>query len=148
MAKGKAKKKAKVKTKARAKPKVKAKAKAKPKVKAQAKPKAKVKAKAKPKPKAKAKADNGPPPSVTPGMCDPITAQTGAGVIWQNVPVGGCWVRQIPGTTWPFTPPSPIFVPQTNPGQTPNAHINVSSGQYTIDVECCQNAVPKSVTVP
>jgi hypothetical protein len=81
-------------------------------------------------------------------MCDPITAATGTGVVWQNVPPGGCTVRQIPGDTWPFTPPSPIFVPYLNPGQTPNAYINVRSGQYTINVECCQNQMPKVVTVP
>ena len=143
MAKGKAKKKAKVKTKAKAKPKAKTKA----------KPKAKVRAKAKPRPKAKAKGrDNGPPPSVTPGMCDPITAQTGAGVIWQNIPAGGCWVSQIPGYTWPFTPvvplPNRLFVPQLNPSQTPNTHIAVGTGSYRINVECCQNDVPKNVTVP
>ena len=151
MAKGKAKKKAKVKAKAKAKPKTKAKAK--PKVRAKAKSKAKVRAKAKPKPKAKAKGrDNGPPPSVRPGMCDPITAQTGAGVIWQNVPPTGCWVREPnpvpPNYIWPFTPPAPIFVPYLNPGQTPNATINVGPGTYAIDVQCCANLGLKSVTVP
>ncbi len=143
MAKKKAKKKAKVKAKAKAKPKVKAKAKAKPKPKAKAKPKPK----AKPRAKAKEK-QHGPPPTVTPGMCDDFTAQTGAGVAWLSVPTGGCWVYQIPGTTWPFTPPSPIFVPSPNPGLTPNAIVNVGQGKYQIDVKCCQNQVPKNVTVP
>jgi len=139
MAKKKAKKKAKVKAKAKAKPKVKAKAKARP------KPKAKPKAKAKAKPKVK---PNGPPPTATPGMCDDFTAQTNQGVAWQTVPPGGCWVYQIPGTTWPFTPPSPIFVPQNNPGLIPNATVNVGTGKYQIDVKCCQSQVPKNVTVP
>jgi hypothetical protein len=145
MAKGKAKKKA----KAKAKPKVKAKVR----VKAKSKPKAKVKAKSKPKPKPKAQAKgrpNGPtpPPSATPGMCNSFTAQTGAGVIWQNVPIGGCTIDQYQGGPWPFTPPPPIFVPYLNPGQTPNAHINVGTGQYTIDVKCCHSQMPKVVTVP
>jgi hypothetical protein len=139
MAKGKTKKKAKAKTK----PKVKAK------IKAKAKPKARVKAKAKPKPKAQVKGrHNGPPPSVTPGMCDPFTAATGAGVIWQNPPSGGCIVDQYLGGPWPFTPPPPIFVPYLNPSQTPNAFINVGTGKYTIDVKCCRNHMPKNVTVP
>jgi hypothetical protein len=147
MAKGKAKKKAKVKTKAKAKPKVKAKAKPKAKV------KAKVKPKAKPRPKAKAKArPNGPPPSVKPGMCDPFTANTGAGVVWQSVPPTGCWIKEPnpkpPNYIWPFRPPAPIFVPYLNPGQTPNATINVGSGQYAIDVQCCTDLGLKTVTVP
>ena len=145
MAKGKARKKAKVKTKAKAKTKVKAKAKPKAKV------KAKPKAKARPKGAAKARL-SGPPPSVKPGMCNPFTAQTGAGVIWQNVPSTGCWVKEPnpvpPNYIWPFTPPAPIFVPYLNPSQTPNATINVGSGTYAIDVQCCANEGLKSVTVP
>jgi hypothetical protein len=146
--KAKVKAKAKAKTKTKAKPKSKASVKTKPKVQA----KAKTKPKAKPKPKAKAKHNGPPPPVVKPGMCDPITAATGTGVVWQNVPTTGCTVSAPnpapPNYVWPFNPPSPIFVPYLNPGQTPNAVIVVGSGQYIIEVGCCQNQMPKTVTVP
>lgn len=140
MAKGKAKKKAKVKTKTKAK----VKSKAKPKTKA--KPKAKQKAK--PRATAKGRHNAPPPPSVTPQMCDPFTAQTGAGVIWQNIPPGGCTVDKYQNDPWPFNPPPPIVVPYLNPGQTPNAYVNVGTGVYKIDVKCCLNQMPKNVTVP
>jgi hypothetical protein len=145
-----AKKKAKVKAKAKTKTKTKVKAKAKAKASVKAKPK--VQAKTKAKPKAKGRHNGPPPPSVTPGMCDPFTAQTGWGVIWQSPPIGGCYVSQIPGDIWPFTPvvppPNRLFVPQLNPGQIPNTHIAVGSGSYQVNVECCQNQMPKTVTVP
>jgi|HubBroStandDraft_6_1064221.scaffolds.fasta_scaffold1498761_1 hypothetical protein len=137
------------KKKGKSKVKAKPKAKARPKAKAKPKPKAKPKAKAKSKPKAKAKARaGGPPPGVTPGMCNPFTAQTGAAVIWQNVPSGGCTIDVYQGNPWPFTPGPPIVVPYLNPGQTPNAWINVGTGSYLIDVKCCKSQMPKTVTVP
>jgi len=151
MAKGKAKKKAKVKAKGKTKAKAKSKAKASVKTKPKVQAKAQAKSKAKPKPKAKAKGrHNGPPPPVNkPDMCDSFTAVTNSFVVWQDVPPGGCIVAQLPNTIWPFSPPSPISVPSQNPSQTPEATIIVGTGQYPIDVQCCQSPqMPKIVTVP
>jgi hypothetical protein len=139
MAKGKAKKKAKAKTKAKVKTnaKVKAKGKVKPKPKAKAKPKPRPKAKTKTKPR------NTPPPAATPNVCDSFTAETGQEVEWEDVPATGCTIKQNGSNTWPFNIGPPIDLPSTS-----TISIAVGAGTYTFVPECCDDGVPKTVTVP
>ena len=139
MAKGKAKKKAKVKAKPKLKAKPKAKAKPKPKAKAKAKPKARTK------PRPKTRARQNPPPTVTPGMCEPFTATTGSVVVWQNIPPGGCVLEQS-GPVWPFHPGPPLqlYSGPSNPVVT----VTAPSGKWPFEAKCCSSEMLKTVTVP
>ena len=140
MAKGKAKKKAKARTKAKV---TKARVKTKAKVKLKAKPKPKAKAKPRPKPKTNAKPKEIPPPAATPNVCDDFTAETGQEVEWQDVPATGCTIKQNGGNTWPFNIGPPIDLPSIS-----TISIAVGAGTYTFVPECCDDDVPKTVTVP
>jgi len=143
MAKGKAKKKAKTKgkVKAKAKPKAKVKAKVKAKAKTKTKSRAQVKAKARPRTRARQNL----PPTVMPGMCDSFTTPTGSFVVWQNVPPGGCVIEQS-GPVWPFNPGPPLQV-YSGPGN-PVITVTAGAGKWPFEVKCCDNNMPKNVTVP
>ena len=88
----------------------------------------------------------------TTNVCEDWNGSKGNKVTFLNPSAAICCISQIPGSTWPFRDPSPITVPagtSVSPG-TASTHLDnqLKDGTYKYDVDCCQNDMAKSVTVP
>jgi hypothetical protein len=86
--------------------------------------------------------------TLTPQICSNFSGNMGDTVNWQSAP-SGCQIQQAGSNTWPFTKPSPITFPITNPADMPQIASGLTVGKtYSFTVTCClQGAATHTVKV-
>jgi hypothetical protein len=84
-------------------------------------------------------------------VCDDWNGQQGNKVTFTNTTNGNCTITQDGSNTWPFKegPPLPV-TGSISPNGTLATHLKnpLANGTYSYAVDCCDDDIPKTVTVP
>ncbi len=84
-------------------------------------------------------------------ICDDWNGSQGNKVTFINNTDADCIISQDGTNPWPFNdgPPIPL-TGSIPPGGTAVTHLKnpLGNGNYTYQVDCCEDEIPKTVTVP